>query len=179
VDHLRQVGADGIFIANSPLISGTVAEGWDEQMAGYITRTVEPLLDDPINAPFAYFLHGWATYLQTKDLAAALPDVQKAAALAPDDKFFAKSVDFLTPNQGIAQLTTLVNLNVRAAPGAKATQIGRLPVNTVAQITGRTPDGQELWWQIVYPAGSNQHGWVSGNPQFSKAENTEQTPVVK
>ena len=148
-------------------------------MAGYITRTVEPLLDDQVNAPFAYFLHGWATYLQTKDFAQALPDVQKAAALAPDDKFFAKSADFLTTDQGVAQLTTLVNLNVRAAPGTKSTQIGRLPANTVAQITGRTPDGQELWWQIAYPAGSNQRGWVSGNPQYSKAENTEQTPVVK
>lgn len=96
VDLMRDIGADGIFIPNSPLLAGTVAEGWEPTLADWITSTVDPALElKPDLAP-AYFLRGWATYLKTQDEAAALADIQQAAELAPDDVLYAKSVDFLS-----------------------------------------------------------------------------------
>lgn len=178
VNHLREAGADALFTPDSPLIQDTAAVGWEEQMADYILRTVEPLLDYQGYAPLANFLSGWAYYLKG-DNAAALAAVQQAATLAPDDELFSKSLDFLEPGEAIAQVTALANVNVRSGPGTTSSIIGRLPAGTVAQITGRTADGQPLWWQIVYPAGSTTRGWVSGNPQFTSASNTEGVPVVK
>jgi hypothetical protein len=178
VAHLREAGADAIFTPDSPLIQDTPAVGWEAQMGDYILRTVEPQLDYPGYAPLANFLSGWAHYLKG-DNAAARAAVQQAVALAPDDELFTKSLDFLEPGEAIAQVTALANVNVRSGPGTNNSIIGRLPAGTVAQITGRTPDGQPLWWQIVYPAGSETRGWVSGNPQFTSATHTEGVPVVE
>jgi tetratricopeptide (TPR) repeat protein len=86
---------DGAFSPDSPLITGTVAEGWEEALADWITNTVDPALAYNPDLAAAYFLRGWATYVRTGDEAAALPDVQRAAELAPDDEFYAKSVEFL------------------------------------------------------------------------------------
>lgn len=87
--------ADGAFSPDSPLIVGTVAEGWEEALAEWIINTVEPALAYDPDLAAAHFLRGWATYVQTQDEAAALPDVQRAAELAPDDEFYTKSVEFL------------------------------------------------------------------------------------
>jgi hypothetical protein len=87
--------ADGAFSPDSPLLVGTVAEGWEEALAEWITTTVEPALAYNPDLAAAHFLRGWATYVQTQDEAAALPDVQRAAELAPDDEFYTKSVEFL------------------------------------------------------------------------------------
>jgi hypothetical protein len=95
VDILRDAGADAVFIPDTPLVVGTVAEGWEPTLADWITTTVDSaLVVQPELAP-AYFLRGWAVYLATQDEAAALPDVEKAAELAPDDVLYTKSVDFL------------------------------------------------------------------------------------
>jgi hypothetical protein len=95
VDILRDAGADAIFIPDTPLVVGTVAEGWEPTLADWITTTVDSALAvQPDLAP-AYFLRGWAIYLATQDETAVLPDVQRAAELAPDDELYTKSVDFL------------------------------------------------------------------------------------
>lgn len=178
VEHLRAAGADAIFIPDSPLIQDTPAVGWEEQMGDYILRTVEPQLSDERYGAEAHFLTGWAYYLKG-DNASARTAVQQAATLAPDDVLFTKSLDFLEPGEAIAQVTALANVNVRSGPGTNNPIIGKLPLGTVAQVTGRTPDGTDPWWQIVYPAGSEQRGWVSGNPQFTSVTGAEGVPVVK
>jgi Bacterial SH3 domain len=178
VDHLRDAGADAIFIPDSPLIQDTPAVGWEAQMGDYILRTVEPQLSDESYGAEAHFLTGWAYYLKG-DNASARTAVQQAVTLAPDDTLFAKSLDFLEPGEALAQVTALANVNVRSGPGTSNPIIGRLLAGTVAQITGRTADGAELWWQIVYPAGSDQRGWVTGDPQFTSATGTEGVLVVE
>jgi hypothetical protein len=95
VDILRATGADAIFIADSPLISGTVAAGWETDLADRILAAVDPALALKPDLAAAHFLRGWATYLKTQDETAALPAVQQAATLAPDDVLYTKSVDFL------------------------------------------------------------------------------------
>lgn len=95
VDLMRAVGAEAIFVPESPLVIGTVAEGWEPTLADWLLGATEPALAlQPDLAP-AHFLHGWALYLQTGDPAAALPDVQQAAELAPDDLLYGQSVELL------------------------------------------------------------------------------------
>lgn len=93
---LRDVGADGLFIPESELVIGTVAEGWEPTLADWITNTVTPTLDLKPDLAAAYFLRGWAAYLRDHNVADAVPDVQKAAELAPDEELYTKSLEFLT-----------------------------------------------------------------------------------
>lgn len=93
---MRDVGADGLFIPESELVVGTVAEEWEPTLADWITNTVTPALDLKPDLAAAYFLRGWAAYLRDHNEADAVPDVQQAAALAPDEELYTKSLEFLT-----------------------------------------------------------------------------------
>ncbi|MBX3015985.1 MAG: hypothetical protein KF832_30975 [Caldilineaceae bacterium] len=96
LELLQSVGADGLFTPTSELIVGTVAESWEPTLADWIVNSVDPALAlQPDLAP-AYFLRGWAAYLREHNLAAAVPDVQQAADLAPDEALYTKSLEFLT-----------------------------------------------------------------------------------
>jgi hypothetical protein len=96
IEIMRTVGADGLFIPTSELVMGTVAEGWEPTLADWIVQTVDPALALQPDLAAAYFLRGWAAYIREHNEAAALPDIQKAAELAPDDELYTKSVQFLT-----------------------------------------------------------------------------------
>ncbi len=95
VDVMRKNKPEQIFSTASPLITGTVAAGFEDALANTLTNTVEAALKVQPNLASAYFLRGWALYLKTKDKAVALPDVKHAAQLAPDDLFFTESVAYL------------------------------------------------------------------------------------
>lgn len=96
MDLLRGAGADGLFTEQSPLVVGTPAEGWVPTLADWIVNTVDPALALKPDLAAAYFLRGWAAYLREYDTAAALPDVQKAAELAPDEALFSQSAELLS-----------------------------------------------------------------------------------
>jgi len=96
LEILGDVGADALFIPETPLVLGTVAEGWEPTLADWIDQTVAPALEHNPELATAYFLRGWGAYLREYDTAAAVADVQKAAELAPDEELFTKSVEFLT-----------------------------------------------------------------------------------
>jgi hypothetical protein len=55
--------------------------------------------------------------------------------------------------------------------------VGRLTEAQTFPITGR--NAETTWWQIAYPAGSTQRGWISGDPQFTSASNVEGVPIVQ
>lgn len=93
---LREIGADGLFIPESELVVGTVAEGWEPTLADWITQTVNPALDLQPDLASAHFLRGWAAYLRDHNAADAVADVRTAAELAPDEELYTKSLEFLT-----------------------------------------------------------------------------------
>lgn len=96
IEIMRTVGADGLFIPTSELVMGTVAESWEPTLADWIVKTVDPALALQPDLAAAYFLRGWAAYIREHNEAAAVPDIQKAAELAPDDELYTKSLQFLT-----------------------------------------------------------------------------------
>jgi uncharacterized protein YraI len=202
VDILRDYRVEKLFTQPSPLVVGTVAEGWEEALADWIIRSAERALQlRPGLAP-AYFLRAWATFLVDAENEAVLEDVTQAAALAPDDTLYVNSVAFLgsdisalpapTGSDSLAAPTTaasapessgeliaLTTLNVRAGPGIEFPIIGSLAANDKTPVTGRLAADKEPWWQIVYPPGSNEHGWVSGDPTLSTVSKAENAPVVE
>jgi uncharacterized protein YgiM (DUF1202 family) len=73
-------------------------------------------------------------------------------------------------------VTAKVALNIRSGPGVNYPAIGGLPAGQSAPITGKSGDGQ--WWQIVFPGSPSGQGWVSAQPQFSTASNTDKVSAV-
>ncbi len=64
-----------------------------------------------------------------------------------------------------AELSVLVDLNVRAGPGVKYERRGYLSEGATAVITGRDP--QSEWYKIACPADVGEgECWVAGGPQF-------------
>ena len=99
VEVMRPYGAEGLFSQPPAIISGTVAQGWEESMAGQIiSATTAALQVKPLLAE-AYFVRGWATWLADPADPAAREDIQRAAALRPDDVLFADSLEILENNQ--------------------------------------------------------------------------------
>ncbi len=97
VDLMRPYSAQQIFSAQTPLVVGTTAETWVTELSSSITSTVESALAlKPDLAP-AYFLRGWARYLAdpAANRVQARADVEKAAALIPDDALYRDSAAYL------------------------------------------------------------------------------------
>ncbi|MCE7981430.1 MAG: hypothetical protein DYG89_09580 [Caldilinea sp. CFX5] len=76
------------------------------------------------------------------------------------------------------QATTLAVLNVRSGPSTSFAVLGQLAVGATVPVTGRTPEGQERWWQIVYPAGSGQRAWIIGRDDLVQVSNPGLVAVV-
>ena len=82
---------------SSRLITDTMAAGWEDSLATWITSTTTLLIDSPLanDAPArlaqAHFLRGWALALVNRR-EEALADIERAVALAPADRFYAQSL---------------------------------------------------------------------------------------
>ena len=97
VDLMRPYPPAQIFTSTTPLVVGTVAEGWLPQLTQPITTSATSALQARPDLAAAYFLRGWAEYLAdpAKLLPQAKSDVTKAASLAPNDALYKQSAMFL------------------------------------------------------------------------------------
>ena len=76
----------------------------------------------------------------------------------------------LAPVEGISS----TQLNVRAEPSTASAVLGIIPPNTNLQIIGKDPGGS--WWQIMYPAGTQEKGWVTA--QYVTSGSPPEVPVI-
>jgi putative hemolysin len=89
VDVMRPFSLSEIFSQDTPLIKGTVAEGWEESLANYLIQSAtDALARQPDLAP-AYFVRAWGGYLADPGDPKVRQDLARAAALAPGDPLFA------------------------------------------------------------------------------------------
>jgi hypothetical protein len=95
LDVLRPYPPADLFRVNPPLVAGTPAENSTDALAKYISDSANAALQAKPDLAAAYFLRGWATYLQNPGSQLALDDIRRAAELAPDDKLFSASVQLL------------------------------------------------------------------------------------
>ncbi|MEW5961405.1 MAG: FHA domain-containing protein, partial [Chloroflexota bacterium] len=85
----------------------------------------------------------------------------------------------LTPTPAAALFTAgIPALNVRQGPGTQFPVSGQLVQGEQVEIVGQAEVGQGRWWQIRLDAAAGGSGWVSANPAFGAASNTERVPVV-
>ena len=70
--------------------------------------------------------------------------------------------------------TTSTQLNVRAEPSTASAVLGIIPPNTKVEIIGQDPGGS--WWQILYPAGRQEKGWVTA--QYITTVSRLEVPVI-
>ena len=84
----------------------------------------------------------------------------------------------LTPIPTLAETealaVTTVALNVRQGPGQHYPILGLVPPGTRLRIVGRNPEA--TWWQVVYPDGSEERGWIFAD--FTQSFNTADVPIV-
>jgi tetratricopeptide (TPR) repeat protein len=88
-----------IFSLPNPLIVGTVAEGFEQALVEYIVSYTTRALEQKPDLATAYFLRGWAHYLQDPQSPAAMADVQLAADLDPAQALFTESLTLLGEQQ--------------------------------------------------------------------------------
>lgn len=92
---MRPYSPDQLFNPQTPLVVGTVAEGWEPALQEWITRSANQALRAMPDLAAAYFLRGWATYLTEPGSHKAVADVAIAAQLAPDEPLFRDSLAYL------------------------------------------------------------------------------------
>jgi hypothetical protein len=92
-------------------------------------------------------------------------------------------VDSLTPQPGGANTTgrgilakTIAASTVREGPGTDFAQIAPLPTGQDVEVAGR--NGDNSWFQIYYPQGSQLKGWVPGTALRLTTENVASLAIV-
>lgn len=96
VDLMRAYSAAQIFRADTPLVAGTAAADWPGELSGYLLSSADAALAvRPELAP-AYFIRAWGRYLADPADPRVKRDVARAAALAPDDAFYAAAAAALS-----------------------------------------------------------------------------------
>jgi hypothetical protein len=95
LEIMRPYQPGELFGQQTPLVVGTIAEGWEQQVTDEITRTVDLALTlEPDLAP-ALFLRGWAVHLTDPGNPGALADIERAAQLDPQEQLFSESLALL------------------------------------------------------------------------------------
>lgn len=94
---MRPYSPAQLFTPATPLIVGTVAETWLPQLTAHITASATSAIQVKPDLAAAYFLRGWAQYLEepVKLLPQVRSDLTRASALAPNDAFFKQAAVYL------------------------------------------------------------------------------------
>ncbi|MCK4671024.1 MAG: hypothetical protein KAT47_00685 [Candidatus Aegiribacteria sp.] len=96
IDIMKQYAPGEIFCVESPLIQGTVAQGWETQLADYLISCTESALEVEPEFAAAFYLHGWALYLSGQSISQIVDDVKKAVRFDPSEPLYALSEKYLT-----------------------------------------------------------------------------------
>ena len=92
---LRAFSPEQLFGPDTPLITGTVAEGWADSVTYWVTSTTTSALSVEPNLAAAYFIQGWGLHLADPASADAVADIEKAAQLDPNEPLYAQSLAYL------------------------------------------------------------------------------------
>ncbi|NIO70530.1 MAG: hypothetical protein GTN71_16255 [Anaerolineae bacterium] len=95
LDVMGDYRVEELFSQPSPLVVGTVAEGWEDALAQYIQDNATRALQVQPDLAAAWFLRGWATHLVNPGSTEALADIERAAELDPNEPLFTQSVAHL------------------------------------------------------------------------------------
>jgi hypothetical protein len=187
VDQMRAYSLDEVFNPQTPLLAGTVAEGWEDAVSNNILDSANAALAvEPELAP-AYFLRAWAEFLADPGNRMVGADLTRAAKFAPNDPLFAAAATLnIAPEPTAAAAEAQARddaVRIQFLPGATSATVGGALVSggsqryvlqaqagqtmDVALVTRATDavleitsaDGTEL-----KPAGNTSHSWQGTLP---------------
>jgi hypothetical protein len=95
LDLMRAHKPAELFGAETPLVKGTTAEGWEQQVTDAITQTTDLALKLTPDLATAYFLRGWGVHLTDPNNPHVLADIERAAQLDPKEALFSESLAYL------------------------------------------------------------------------------------
>jgi putative hemolysin len=153
VDLMRPFSVTQIFSADTPLVSGTAAEGWQAELSGYLLSSADAALAvQPELAP-AYFVRAWARYLADQNDPRVALDAARAAELAPDDALYAAAVAALpAPPPPTAQSSQEPAVRIRfAAGGTTASVPGNIAPGEVRRYVLGASQGQTVTVSVASP----------------------------
>lgn len=100
LDLMRSRSVEAIFGQPTPLVAGTVAEGWEQSLTDWIIQTTAPAIQAEPDLAAAFFLRGWAIHLLDANDPAVLDNLERAVQLAPAEPLFQQSVDYVKTQKG-------------------------------------------------------------------------------
>ena len=95
LNGMRSYSPEQLFGPDTPLITGTVAEGWADSVTYWVTSTTTSALKVEPNLAAAYFIQGWGLHLADPASKVALADIEKAAQLDPNEPLYSQSLAYL------------------------------------------------------------------------------------
>ncbi|TEU16521.1 MAG: hypothetical protein E3J21_10460 [Anaerolineales bacterium] len=95
LDIMRGYSVEELLSQPSPLVVGTVAESWEDALVQHIQVSASQALQAQPDLAAAWFLRGWATHLVNPGSTEAQADIERAAALDPNEPLFTQSVAYL------------------------------------------------------------------------------------
>ena len=95
VDLMRDLPVEQIFAPDTPLVVGTVAEGWQAELSSYLVQSASAALDVMPHLAPAYFVRAWGAYLADPTSSQIAADLAAAALLEPADPLFAAAAQAL------------------------------------------------------------------------------------
>jgi hypothetical protein len=157
----RPYAPEVMFAPASPLVAGTVAEGWEESLAGWAERSASAALAVMPELAPAHFVQGWAAWL-VGNRAGALAAMEQAAALDPAEPLYAAALPLLRAQAAAGgAFAAPPELDVRTGPGDGWPALAVPATGAPLTATGRLETGE--WLQLLLPqAGETQTvGWVA------------------
>lgn len=91
IDQMRQTAPAEIFSTESPLIVGTVAEGWETMLGEHLISATERVLAIQPDRAEVFFVQAWGRFLVDATDPAIATDLDRAAQLQPDTPLFVES----------------------------------------------------------------------------------------
>jgi putative hemolysin len=91
VEQMRQTTPAEIFSTASPLIVGTVAEGWTTELGRHLLLATERVLAIQPDRAEVFFVQAWGRFLVDATDPAIATDLDHAAQLQPDTPLFVES----------------------------------------------------------------------------------------
>ena len=91
LDMMRPYSHDQIFSVGTPLIRGTIAEGYEQWVADYILGQTDAAIAARPDLAAAYYLRAWAAFLLNPANSQIQADLARAAALDPNEPLFANT----------------------------------------------------------------------------------------
>lgn len=152
VDLMRPYSAEQIFSAQSPLITGTAAEGWQAELSGYLLSSADAALAIRPDLAPAYFVRAWAQFLADPASPPIGADLAAAAALAPDDALYAAAAA-LPPTSQPQAATQAPAVRIRfLADGASAAAPGNIAPGEVRRYVLSASAGQTMSVAVDAPS---------------------------